>query len=354
MGIIQRIFGRSHEKRSSGMGYTAEIMAARESYLAGRSGLGELTATVQTCVSLWESAFSAADVTGAPMLTRPLMAMVGRSLALRGEAVLLVRDDQLVPCADWDVRTLDGVPRAYRVTVSEAGGGRSETVLAGEVLHVRIGSDPVAPWSGTAPLRRAALSAGLLHAVETVLSETWEVSPIGSQVVPMPESPETDNTALGRSFRGQRGRVLLRESVQVTAAGGPAPATDWRPAGLTPDLRGLAHVETMAAARDAVCNVFGVLPALVIREAQGPAIREAQRHLATWMLQPIAELIAAEASEKLAANVAIDVLRPLQAFDSGGAARALGGLVAALSEAKTNGLDDATLASLWRRLDWET
>ena len=61
-----------------------------------------------------------------------------------------------MPCSDWDLRTRDGKPTAYRVSVSEAGGGTTETALAGEVLHLRIGADPAAPYYGTAPLKRAA------------------------------------------------------------------------------------------------------------------------------------------------------------------------------------------------------
>lgn len=85
-----------------------------------------------------------ADVDGTDLLTRQAMAMLGRSAALRGEAVLLIRD-RLIPCADWDLSTRDGIPRAYRVSISEAGGGRTETVLAGEVIHLRLAADPVAP-----------------------------------------------------------------------------------------------------------------------------------------------------------------------------------------------------------------
>lgn len=353
MGLLQRFFGRNTEKRSAASGFTAEIISARESYIAGRRGIAELTATVQTCIALWEGAFALADVEGTDLLDRRTLAMAARSLAVRGEALFLIRDDALVPVADWDLRTRDGRPTAYRVSVSEAGGGRSETALAGEVLHITIGTDAVAPWAGTAPLRRANLTAGLLQALETAIAEVYENAPLGSQVVPMPEQPDVDNTALGRSFRGQRGRVLLRESVQVMAGGGPGPASDWRPANLTPDLGGVLPADMLAASRDAITNVFGVLPCLLVREAQGPAIREAQRHLATWTLQPIAELIAAEASMKLGATVEIDVLRPTQAFDAGGAARALGGLVSALVEARSGGLSDADIASLWRRLDWE-
>ena len=39
--------------------------------------------------------------------------------------------------------------------------------------------------------------------------------------------------------------------------------------------------------------------------------REAQRHLAGWMLQPIAEPIAEEARRKLGSAIKVDVMRPL-------------------------------------------
>ncbi|WP_292527821.1 phage portal protein [Methylocystis sp.] len=342
------------EKRASASGFTAEIMAARESYISGRRGVAELTATAQSCISLWENGFSIADVSGAPMLNRRTMALLARSLALRGEAVFLIRDDALIPCSDWDLSTSDGKPRAYRVSISEAGGGTTQTALAAEVLHVRIGSDPVAPWLGQAPLRRAALTAGLLQAVESALGDVFENAPLGSQIVPFPESREVDLETIGRGFRGRRGRVLLRESVAVTAAGGPAPAADWKPQDVTPNLQQSMSLETLEAARNAICGVFGVLPAIFDKAAQGPLVREAQRHLASWTLQPLAELIAEEASQKLGARVTIDTLRPTQAFDAGGAARAFKTMIDALAAAKEAGLDPAAVAGAFRRLDWES
>jgi phage portal protein BeeE len=340
------------EKRSAMSGFTAELMAARESYIGGRRGIAELTATAQSCISLWEGAFSLADVSGTELLDRRSLAIMARSLALRGEAVFLIRD-RLIPCSDWDLSTRDGLPRAYRVSVSEAGGGTTQTALAGEVLHVRIGADPVAPWLGTAPLRRASLTAGLLQALESTLAEVYENAPIGSQIVPYPEGPETDMTTLGRSFRGQRGRVLLRESVNVSAAGGPAPAVDWKPADVTPDLERSMSVESLAAARDAISGAFGVLPGLFNASTTGPLVREAQRHLAQWTLQPIAALLAEEASEKLGSKVDIDCIGPTQAFDAGGSARALATIIQAYAQAKEAGLAPAVVDAALAKLDWK-
>jgi len=341
---------QAQETRSSGSGYTAEIMAARESYLAGRSGIGKLTGTVQSCVSLWENGLSLADVDGTDMLDRRALALAGRSLALRGEALFLIRESGLVPASDWDLSTIDGQPRAYRVSISEAGGGRTETALAGEVLHFRTGCDVAAPYHGTAPLKRAQLTAGLLHAVETALAEVFDNAPLGSQIVPMPEMPDTDMANMALGFRGKRGRVLIRESVNVSAAGGPAPQQDWKAANVTPDLSKAMTRETLDAARNAVSMAFGVLPGLSSPATTGPMVREAQRHLAQWGLQPLAAAIAEEATAKLGNEVKLDVLRPLHAFDAGGRARALNGIVQALAQAQELGVDPEKAMKL---VNWE-
>jgi hypothetical protein len=341
---------REIETRSAASGFTAEVIAAREAYVSGQRGIAELTATVQSAVTLWEGALSIADVSGTDLLDRRSLALTARALALRGEALFLIRETGLVPCSDWDLRTRDGKPTAYRVSISESGGGRTETALAGEVLHFRTGCDVSAPYYGTAPLKRAQVTAGLLNAVETALVEVYETAPLASQIVPFPEAPQTDLEQMARGFRGNRGKVLIRESVNVAAAGGPAPAQDWKPHDLSPDLSKSMTRETLAAARDAINTVFGVLPGLTSSATTGPMVREAQRHLAQWVLQPIASMIAAEASEKFGLAVKLDVMRPLQAFDAGGRARALSAIVQTLALAKEAGVDPAQALKL---VDWQ-
>lgn len=334
------------ETRAMGTGFTAQVLAAREAFISGRSGLAELTAAVQACVTLWENGLAMADVEGTTLLDRRTLAMAARALALRGECVFVITDQGLVPASDWDLSTLNGRPRAYRLSIAEVGGGRTETRLAAEVLHVTTGTDIAAPWAGQAPLRRSQLTAATLDAIERALSEIYADAPIGSLVVPMPEIPGTDSETLARGFRGRRGRVLLRESVQVTAAGAPAPQADWHPQNLTPDLDKAKLGEALTAARGAICMAYGVLPAMLSPATTGPLIREGQRHLATWQLQPLASLIAQEATEKLGTPVQIDTLRPLQAYDAGGRARAAAGVVQALALAKEAGVDPDTAMKL--------
>ena len=335
----------STETRSSGAGYTAAIMAARESYISGSSGLGELTATVQACIGLWEGAFALADVQGTDLLTRGHMGLLARSVALRGEAVMLITGNGLLPCADWELATRGGIPRAYRVSVSEAGGSYTQTALAGEVLHLRIGSDMVAPWTGSAPLRRASLTASLLHEVETAMRDVYRDAPLGSLIVPLPEGTSDDTNGLRSAFRGRRGSALVVEGVAQSTAAGMNPQIGQRTDQLSPDLSKSMTAETLSAARDAICAAFGVLPGLFNPATTGPMVREAQRHLAGWVLQPMAELLAEEASAKLGTEVMIDLGRPLQAFDAGGRARALSQIIEAMGRAKELGLSPAQMES---------
>ena len=86
------------ETRSSGTGYTTQVMQARADYIGGIDGVAELTGTVQGGVSLWEGGLSLSDVAGTDMLTPMMLALAGRALALRGECVFLIREDGMGCC----------------------------------------------------------------------------------------------------------------------------------------------------------------------------------------------------------------------------------------------------------------
>ncbi len=350
-GWLKRRAAPEIEPRASGAGYTAALMTAREGWIGGHSTVAELTATVQGCVSLWEGAFSLADVQGTGLLDRHTMALIGRTLALRGEAVFLIRD-RLVPFSDWDMSTRYGIPHAYRGQISEIGGGRAETALAGEVIHIRTASDAVAPWSGRSPLSRVTLSASLLAEVETALRDVYRDAPLGSQIVPVPDGSADDMAELRSAFKGRRGTALVIEGVAQATAAGMNPNIGQKPDQLSPDLSRSMTSESLAAARDAILMAFGVLPGLMNRAVTGPAVREAQRHLAQWTLQPLAVLLAEEASTKLGAEISVDLMRPVQAFDVGGRARALSAIIKSLAEAKTAGLTADELNLALTNVNW--
>ena len=144
-------------------------------------------------------------------------------------------------------------------TVSEAGGSTSTTVLAAEVLHLRIGVDPVAPWTGQAPLRRASLTASLLHEIETALRDTWRDAPVGSQIAHMPEGSASDMAAMRSAFKGRRGSTLVVEGVAQAVGAGMHPNSGKAPDQLTPDLQRAMPAELLDAARGAIFAAYGVL-----------------------------------------------------------------------------------------------
>lgn len=325
-------------------GFTALSMLARAETITGARGAAELTAVVQACVALWEGGLGLARVDGTRLLSPRLLTLIARSLALRGEFVGLIADDVLLPAGDWDVSTSLGRPRAYRLSLPDVGGDTSRTALAAEVVHVVIGADPRQPWRGTAPLHRASLTADLLATIEAALSEVYGSAPLGSVVAPVPEMADEHRNRLASSFRAARGRVLLRESVTTTAAGGPVPQTDWRPNQLSPELDKSEILGSLDRARDGIAQVFGVDPSMFAAAVNGGGLRETTRHLAQWTLAPIAALIAQELTEKLGQPVALDVIEPLQAYDQGGRARAFSGLIRGIADAKQAGMSDDQIA----------
>ncbi|MDD7970213.1 phage portal protein [Roseinatronobacter alkalisoli] len=350
MGILDIFRRKPAETRSSGAGYTAQVIQARHAAISGAGGMAELTATAQGCISLWEGAFSMADCSAPDLLTRRHMALIARSMALRGEVILWMDGARLVPAFDWEILTKNSEPRAYRLGIPETGGGRSFTALPGEVIHLRTGADLTAPWSGTSPLRRSSLTSDLMHTLESALLDVYRNAPLGSQVLPVPEGSAEDMAEMRASFRGRRGQTMVFEGVAQSTAAGMNPQLGQKREDLSPDLQRAMTRESLEQARSAILMAFGVLPAMANASATGPVIREAQRHLAQWTLQPLAELLAEEATAKLGAPVQIDLMRPLQAFDTGGKARALGAIIKALAEAKEQGIDPAQALAL---VDWK-
>lgn len=63
-------------------------------------------------------------------------------------------------------------------------------------------------------------------------------------------------------------------------------------------------------------------------------------------------LLAEEATNKLGEPVMVDVLRPVQAFDVGGRARALATIVKAMAEAKAAGVEGADFDKALTLVNW--
>lgn len=121
---------------------------------------------------------------------------------------------------------------------------------------------------------------------------------------------------------------------------------------MSPDLQKTLADKPLTEAKGEIYGVFGILRGLMNQSTTGPMVREAQRHLAQLVLQPMANLLAEECTEKLGGTVAIDVVRPMQAYDHGGKARAFSTMLQAMAAAKEAGLDDATVKDALTFIDW--
>src|SRR3546814_11608049 len=66
----------------------------------------------------------------------------------------------------------------------------------------------------------------------------------------------------------------------------------------------------------------------------------------------MAALLGEEAREKLGGEVTIDTMRPMQAFDAGGRARAMATIVVAMPRAKAAGLAPGALGAALRLVAW--
>ena len=63
-------------------------------------------------------------------------------------------------------------------------------------------------------------------------------------------------------------------------------------------------------------------------------------------------MLAEEATAKLGSEVMVDVLRPVQAYDAGGRARALATIVQALVQAKEAGLAPGDMNAVLTLVNW--
>ena len=125
-----------------------------------------------------------------------------------------------------------------------------------------------------------------------------------------------------------------------------------RPDQLSRQLAKTLADKLLTEAKGEVYSLFDILPGLTNPATTAALVREAGRHLAQLVLQPVANLMAEEATEKLGAAVAIDVVRPMQAYDHGGKARAVSTMLQAMATAKEAGLDPATVKDALQFIDW--
>ena len=157
---------------------TEAAIAALAARAAGRDARPETLAALEIAASYVGRAFASAVVSGseaARLLTREALAMIGRSLVLRGELVMLAEGSGLTPASTFDIRGGPG-DWAYRCDFAGPSRSVSRFLPAQSVLHFRINADPSRPWKGQAAHTLATATAATAANAEATAASEAKIS----------------------------------------------------------------------------------------------------------------------------------------------------------------------------------
>lgn len=330
------------ERRESYSERLTQAVVEAASAPVGVDGLVASTAALETCAAVYSFAFAGADLHGprARLVGRRMMATIGRRLIRNGDCAYLVDvsmngNVEFVEASHWDVRG-GWRPSTWRYRLDLMGPDRATHTLlvpAEQVLHFRYATSADLPWLGMSPMGIAGESARLHAALERVLRD--ESSGTRGYLLPVPpgEADDDDDESAGQidslksDLRGLSGNTMLVETTSGGWGEGPssAPGRDWQPSRIGP-----AFPEAVVRARRdtaaSIAQACGV-PLTILEGGQdASAQREGWRRFLHGSLQPLAEVVGEELSEKLGGRIEIR-FENLFASDVQGRARAFQSMV---------------------------
>ena len=305
-------------------------------------------AALEIALGLWGRAFASASVEPSSMadaLTPSVLEMIGRELIRVGEAVFLVEvvDGRLMlqPSKTWDLQGgPDPASWTYAITLAgPSTTSKTKNVSERRIVHTRYAVDPDRPWRGVGPLEWAKITATLAANVEARLSE--ELGQSAGEILPVPDGKAKG--ALQKDLRTIKGRLALVESTASNWEGSSqgAPRRD-----LVQNRIGANPPEVLATLRsDAALHILAMcgVPVTMLERADGTALQEAWRQFLHASVVPVAALVSAELSDKLAVDIGLNFDR-MFASDLSGRARAFQSMVG-------GGMDVAKAAALAGLMD---
>ena len=326
-GLAMRIFSRREDREGEApvIDATETEIARMETGAIGREHRPEALAAMEIAAGFVGRAFASAVVSGpeaARLLPRGLLMMIGRTLTLRGELVMLPEGDGLVPSAAFDIR---GGPGAgdwlYRCDVAGPSGMSSRFRAAPDVLHFRINVDPSQPWKGRAAHSLASATAATAARAEATAGKEAGVAvsrliPVAQTLTPTQRGETTSDLASELKRGGYfalsligvspgRGERMNRLSVEPVH---PEPST--------------THLELRRGAALEIIEATGVPSVLADPRAEANGQREAFRRFVHGTIEPMARLVEGEVSSKTGLECGLD-FGSLFAADLAGRGRAL-------------------------------
>ena len=331
----------------------AAVKAIIESATGGGPANFKETAAAQAAASLVGRSLAVATVEGSTPartgFTPALLHDLGCSLILDGEAVYRIDVSEggtvtLRRASDWDVSGGPD-PESWRYRLTLPGPSRNAQVnLPGNaVFHPRINPAAAEPHKGRSPIAVAVQSARLAAGLEKQMAN--EAVAQSGTLIPAPESQIGEDRL--KELKAVLSKLAGKTTFVPSMVGGwnegkaAAPAGDWRPQriGFNPPA---AALETRTAVERGILAACGI-PVTLFDSASQTAAREGLRAFLHSGLQPIADLIAAEATAKLAADIRFGFDR-LFASDIQSRARSYAALVGAgmdaTAAAKVTGMSD--------------
>lgn len=321
------------QRETRAQSFTDAVTTALVSVASGASGFESTLGVVEACASLWGRALASATVSPSTVtteaLTPDLLALIGRSLVLRGEVVLEMVVEggslELHPVSDFEITGPARGPWTYTLELpSPDGSATARSVTSERVLHLRWATDPERPWRGLGPLAGASTTVKAAGRLESALAD--ELGAAVGLVLPVPRVDEQLQTDLGKL----RGRLALVESTASGWGEGrlSAPRSDYRLQRLGSDPP--ATLETLRGSLGlSIMSACGIPPALLIGAEGAASQREAFREFLHLGVSPMARSLLPELRAKLATPELALSFAGLGAGDLTGRARALRSLVEA-------------------------
>ena len=290
-------------------------------------------AGIEAAAGAWERAFMSAE---APSLAPWQLAVMGRSLLMRGASVWRVRGADLEVVSSHDIRGRTGRPSSwvYRLSVPAPETTRTfKSTSADSVVHVRIGATAERPWEGVSPLESSGGTRTILASLERQLRE--ESSGAVGSLIPV----AAPDQAVADTIAQLSGMTLQVEGGDSGLGQDSKPGQEWSPKRLGFNAPASLSIIRSDVQR-ALLAAAGVPVELVDPGAAGSAgAREAWRRFIHATIQPVASLVSAELS-RVGLDGEISFER-LFASDLQGRARAFASLVNAGSEGNGISVSDA-------------
>ncbi len=305
--------------------YAEAISEARlEAAANAAEGTASGIAAVGVVTGLYARAMAQAEIANSEIdLPADVLAAVGRSVVIRGEALVDLKGGALA--SSWDVVGTGADPMSwrYRLELPGPSGNRSHSRRCFEVVHIRPWPDLASPWRSSSPIETAGTTRDMLVRLERALRDEGGI-PVQSLLTVPSGTTEPQKIELRKDLRRNVGKISLVESVASGWGQGSqaAPRLDWKPQRLGPEYPASA-VALRAQATENVLALYGVPPGIL---GSGAAAREGWRTFLHGALGHLGRILEAELRRKGSplAKVGFD---SLMASDLSGRARAFQSLV---------------------------